>query len=266
MSTGNIEALRKKHGFIRHDMIIRPRLIMTLQAKWKRGKTHFSLTAPKPLVYYNIDDGLEGVIQKFPQYQDDILVYELPGPDRLQEDGQGEAEEVWEKFEQSFVDSIRCPDVKTIVVDTGTELWEILRLARFGSLSKIRGFSKEAAKFAYTPVNREFRGFLRLITKVPDKNLILTHKMKPMYIDDKRTRDYERAGFGDVEFIAQAVVELDRTDPTEDDPNTTFFLKVLDSRHNPSANGLVLSGEMCNFPMLASMIVEGTTPLDWGME
>jgi hypothetical protein len=254
------DSLKKGYGFTSLDTATYPRLIVAAQARWKRGKSHFALTAPKPMVFYNIDDGLEGVSAKFAEFKDDILLYELPTPDKLQEDGQDEAEKIWTKFEDSFTASLRCSDVRTIVVDTATELWEILRLARFGSLSKIKGFSKEAAKFAYTPVNREFRGFLRQIAKHPEKSLILNHQMKPEYIDDKRTGRYERAGFGNIEFIAQAVIELDRRDPSEDDPNHTFLLKVLDSRHNPSVNGLVLENEMCSFPMLASMVIEGTSP------
>jgi len=268
-TSSGLETLKRKHGFVNPDVLVHPRLILAASARQKRGKTHFSLTAPKPLVYYNMDVGLEGVVHKFSKYRDQILEYPLPVPDmvrRNEDSAQDEAEKIWDKFEASFDDTIRTSDIRTVVVDTATELWELLRLARFGSLNKIKGFGKDAAKFAYGPVNAEFRRFLRQILDKSDKNLILLHKMKAEYIANERTGNWERAGFSDIDFIAQAVIELDRINPTPDDPETTFKLTVVDSRHNPTVNGTELTDPMCNFPFLASMIIEGTTPEDWGYE
>lgn len=258
-SKSGLDTLRKKHGFRHVDVAVHPRLILTVTARQKRGKTHFALGAPKPIAYYNMDMGLEGVASKYAEHQDQILEYPLPLPDPDQPDVQKEAAEIWQKFEDSFNDVLRSPDIRTIVVDTTTELWELLRLARLGSLTQVYG-----KQYAYTPLNAEFRRFLRRILDQPDKNLILLHKTKPEWIDDKRTGRYERAGFADIDFIAQAVITLDRRDPDEDNPDTIFTLKIDDSRHNPMLNGYELEDTMCTFPVLATMLIEGTDLSDWG--
>ena len=41
------------------------RLIVSIAALEKCGKTHFALTAPGPIAYFNFDIGVEGVIGKF---------------------------------------------------------------------------------------------------------------------------------------------------------------------------------------------------------
>ena len=51
-------------GFKRAQVLDLKRLILSVDAEQKRGKTHFALTAPRPLGFINLDDGLEGVINK----------------------------------------------------------------------------------------------------------------------------------------------------------------------------------------------------------
>jgi hypothetical protein len=41
------------------------RLIASVSGKEKTGKTHFALTAPEPIIFFNIDVGTEGVVGKF---------------------------------------------------------------------------------------------------------------------------------------------------------------------------------------------------------
>ena len=65
------------------------------------------------------------------------------------------------------------PAVRTISVDTATELWELLRMARFGKLTQVMPYQ-------YGPVNAEFRSLIRM-AYASDKNLILLHKMRKVY-------------------------------------------------------------------------------------
>ena len=240
----------KNVGFDHPKSVKHKTLIVSICGLEKQGKTHFSLTAPPPIAIFNIDIGTEGVVDKF---KDDkvIMEKELFVP----EDGEA-AKEEWDKFYKAYKAVLNTKHVRTIIFDTATELWELLRMARFGKLSQV-------LPVMYGPVNAEFRKVLRDAYDTPDKTLILLHKMKPVYINDKRTNKYERSGFSDTGYLVQANCEVYRNPGEEGNTNPDFNLMVLDCRQNEKLVGEVLSGPVCNFPFLASLIVEGTTPEDW---
>jgi hypothetical protein len=111
----------------------------------------------------------------------------------------------------------------------------------------------------YGPVNAEYRGLLRL-AYMADKNLIILHKMKQEYLNEKRTGKYERAGFGDTGFMVQVNIRCWRK--LNDDNQLEFGLTVEDCRQNADVAGLELSQPMCDFPTVASMIT-GTDVEGW---
>jgi hypothetical protein len=56
-----------------------PRVIAEVQAPTGVGKTHWCLEAPDPIVVFNFDQGLEGVIGKFTKKGKKIIVAGMPG-------------------------------------------------------------------------------------------------------------------------------------------------------------------------------------------
>jgi hypothetical protein len=210
---------------------------MSVSGLEKQGKTHFALTAPGPIAYFGLDIGTEGVIGKFVTNKT-IWAMEIIVP----MDGVA-ATETWNKFYSTYEAVLNMNDIRTIILDTATEAWELLRLARFGKLTQVMPHH-------YGPVNAEYRKLIRA-AYMSDKNLILLHKMKSVYVNDKRTRDYERAGFSDTGFLVQVNCQIYRDD------DGIFNLYVVDCRQNSELMGEVLSGEMCNFPMLASLVLSG---------
>lgn len=253
-----LEALLKGGQFVRASEVILPRLVAAIAAREKQGKTHLSLTAPPPIVTFNADIGLEGVVHKFLQQGKEILVYNIPMPQADSKNVEKEAGKVWDDMDAALDRVLDNPAVRTIVFDTATEIWEIVRLAYFGKLAEVKPHH-------YSGVNAEFRRFLKKVYKT-DKNLLLIQKMKAEYVNNNRTGEWEMAGFADTPFIVQAVLHPFRVDkPTKIDEDTfldkgDFGVRIHESRHNPAVNNLVLSGELATFPFLASMIIEGTTP------
>ena len=253
-----LESLLKGGKFQRAESTILARLIAAVAAREKQGKTHFSLTAPGPIVHFNADIGLEGVVHKFLAEGKEILVYDIPMPATDSKNVEKEASKVWVDLENAVDLALDNPDVRTIVFDTGTEVWEIVRLAYFGKLSEIKPHH-------YSGVNAEFRRFLKKVYKT-DKNLILIQKMKAEYVNNNRTGEWEMAGFSDTPFIVQVVVHPFRVDkPMKIDEDTVlekgdFGVRIYESRHNPAANGMVLSGPLATFPFVAVTIINGTTP------
>jgi len=247
------------------------RLIVSACGMEKEGKTHFGLTAPDPLAYFSIDMGDEGVVQKFITEGKRIIRKDMTVPK-----SQDMAEELWDgcvkggsvtpaQYKKSFIGSYHTmlarKDICSIVFDTSSELWELIRMARFGT--------KPAMPFQYAPVNAEFRALIRAAYK-SNKNLVMLHKMRKVYVNDKFNGEYERAGFGDTGYLAQVNCQMWREEAITDENGKilpgAFHLHVRDCRHNPLLAGEDMGEPMCTFPFLASMVIEGTSPADWGAE
>jgi hypothetical protein len=260
-----------------------PRLIASVSGLEKQGKNHFAFTAPGPIACLSFDTGTEGVIEKFRKGFGDnkpkdiyLADYDvnLPGGADLKQIADA-AQAIWVKFRKDYEWAIR--NARTVVADTGTEIWEILRIARFGKLTQVMPHQ-------YGPVNAEFRKLVKLAFDVKNVNAIWLHKLKAEY-DTKtvvvagqtkevsnKTGKLVRSGFGDIPFLVQfnAVVhrdsELRDWDPGKSSfrlhpvPRATddngFRLTVLDSRHNGELSGTVLEGELLNFPQLAALALD----------
>jgi len=253
-------------GLVEADDTVYPRIICSVGGKEKSGKTNFSLTAPDPIAILSTDIGTEGVVNKFKAAGKDIWIYEIEMPEKYEEavkiwDGDGSSS--YPGIQKTYKKLIKIPEIRTIIFDTSTEMWELLRIRRFGRLEKVMPFQ-------YGPVNAEFHRMLRQPYK-GQKNLILLHKVKPVYINDVRTSDYENAGFGYTPNIVQVNLETFRTVPKrkcaycdkEDGEHRHWCVKVKDCRQNPNLIDRVFIDRMCSFPILASLIIEGTDVEDW---
>src|SRR5690606_33598929 len=132
---------------------------------------------------------------------------------------QGDAEQDWNDIQEVLRAVIRSSAIRTLVVDTATELWEVARLSEFGKLEQVKSHH-------YGPVNAEFRNIIQAPYMRKDLNVIYTHKVKKEYKDDKWRGGFERAGFGDMPFLAQINIEHYRVDESEDE-DRPFAIKVI---------------------------------------
>jgi hypothetical protein len=241
-----MEQILRKYGFSNaKTRKVKPRLIISISGPEKCGKTHFSLTAPGPIALFSTDIGEEGVVGKFTDDKE-IWVMDIGQPE---EDNQAHAEDEIEIFSKAYLSLLRTNYVRTIVIDTATEIWELLRLARFGRTTQVMPYQ-------YGPVNKEFRELLREPYK-NDKNVILLHKMKEEYINDKSTGNIIRSGFKDTGYLVQINAQVYRYDDGE------FGMEVHDCRQNPDLANTELDGGMCNFQTLASLALPEVDPEAW---
>ena len=243
-----LNARLAKLGFETADRAVRPRLILSLCGLEKQGKTHFALTAPGPLCFFDLDAGTEGVVSKF----SDKDVWVKPVLKMAEGDDQDDIEREWDSFSKAYYAAFRIPEIRTIVLDTASEVWELLRLARFGRLTQVMPYQ-------YGPVNKEYRQLLRAAEK-SDKNLVLLHRMKAEYFNDKRTGRHERAGFSGTGFDVQVNARCYRYDA---DDGGEFALQVENCRQNPELAGMELTGDLCNYQMMASLALPDVDPSAW---
>ena len=233
-------------NFKKADDSVKHRLIASISAVEKQGKTHFALTAPGPIALFDFDNGLEGVLHKFSKKKE-IMVSEY-------KIGNAQTQEtyipVWDRFKREFLATMRPGNgVRTVIVDTATEAWELIRLARFGKLDQV-------LPRYYGPLNAEFKELIR-IAYTSDKNLLLLHKMKAEYINDKSTGKMTRAGWGDTGYFVQVNLELWR------DPDDGFTALVRDCRQNSELLDLQLVGDMNSFPSLAMLVFPDSKEGEW---
>ena len=234
-------------GYVTASEQVKPRLICSLYAHEKCGKTHFAFTAPAPIAYIGMDIGDEGVIQKF---QGVKTIYKADARFDLKKgkDLQDRAKEAWTYISDRYFEAFEDPAVRTIICDTGGEMWEIIRLAAFGKLTQVMPMQ-------YGPVNAEWDGMIRY-GLLRDKNVIFLHKVKEKYKGKDATGEYERKGNSGMGYLVQAEVELwkDTREPVPD----RYKCTIRTCRHRPELEDMVtLEGEDCTFSTLAAMVLYG---------
>jgi hypothetical protein len=238
------------------------RIVICTKALDKRGKTHFALTAPGPLAIVGLDTGTREVASKFIGQKELICAYHrVTGKTLNQNETMEKAEAEWETVKGSLTVAMDHPRVRTLIVDTGTEVWELLRLARFGRLESV-------LPHHYGPVNKEMRDLVKRAYEREDLNVIWIHKLKKEYKEGKKgdshwTGNYDLAGYGDIPYLVDLTLEHYWVSPTEDEPGR-FGIRVTGvGRQTPDVCGLELEGPECTFQMLAAMLYPEVDPTWW---
>lgn len=267
----------KIDGFERASKTIKPFTLMSLTARPGKGKTHFALTAPGPIGFQNLDIGTKEVMDKFIDDKEIIIqnyaieinmkainktisrkISEQAERSPLSIDVDAVIAE-WESFKRSYVALLKHPDIRTIVWDTGTEVWQLIRAARFGKLDMVE-------MHLYGPVNMEMNYLVKLAFEYR-KNLIVLHKEKPEYKErilasgkkeSYKTGGWVRDGFANMDHLVEIAGFMDY-----DRNEKEFSIRLEKCRPNPDLEGETLSGEMCNFQTLAAMAFPNVDPEVW---
>ena len=235
----------------------RNRLIVSVEGMEKKGKTHFAMTAPPPIAYFDLDIGAEGVVNKF----EDRIAGTWPPPELKYKEAaeQTQWRAIWEAYVRAYRTALASKEVRSLVIDTATELWEQCRLAHFGKAEVI-------LPNQYGPVNKAFREIITKDTYNSNKSVIFIHRQKDEYVGtinrntgkeiSVRTGRVKRAGFSDMGYLVQIIVETTR------DKNG-FHLTVKDCGPNKEINGETLGEPMNDFPTLATLVYPDTSIEDW---
>ncbi|MBW2622644.1 MAG: AAA family ATPase [Deltaproteobacteria bacterium] len=217
------------------------RVVASVAGREKTGKTHFACTGPGPVIFFNIDIGTEGVVGKFQESGKQVFVYDVRVPKGAPQDTY---KTMWTDF-RTRVDAAYGLKEGTIVMDTGTEAYELARLAHFGKLTQVMPHH-------YVEVNSEWRELMRLAYD-STMNTIFIHKMKPKWVNNQRTSEYETAGFNEMDYLTQVNLIMYREDIEGGGmPNFSAFIK--DCRQNPKISGTVLRGPMVDLGFLLSLV------------
>jgi len=187
-------------------------IIFTVIAPPKVGKTHFSMTLPERVIIYSFDLGAQ-IVRVRPEFKNkDIIIKEYPLPimDSVQARGQQqEVKAVWDKFNKDFQKDVSDPEVKTLVIDTGTHLYEIARIARAAELGQANILQHQ-----YGEVYARIRALIQQ-ARLMGKSLVITHHVRDEYVDDKKTGSLEMDGCKIIPGEVDVVMWLKKTEIKE---------------------------------------------------
>ena len=173
---------------------------MSLVGKKKTGKTTLLLSAPKPMVVFDFEFGVDRVEPRFIKQGQDIEVHRMTpaSPVKMKNEHQ-KAVDFWNDFYARYNKALEDPKVVTIGMDTFSAVWEIRRLAFLGELNLLvstRGGDarKNMRPEEYFIPNTDMKQLL-VQAKVHGKILIVTHHTRSVYEDftDSRGTKQSRA-------------------------------------------------------------------------
>lgn len=240
------------------------RLIWRGYGEQKCGKTHFALTAPGPIFIQSFDVGLEGVVEPFLAAGKDIRALEYPfDPEgyRTEKECAEAADRIWTQFVGDYKAALE--EARSVVWDTESEVWELLRYARLGAAS---GAPKD-----YAVLNNEYRSLVRKAYG-GGVNLGLLQKTKEQWISKMdpakgkmvphNTGEQVPSGMKEIGFLVQCNLKHERV--LDEEMNHHYRVTVEDVRHKA---GQGLTGQsfddVMDFTMLATGIFPDTTEEDW---
>lgn len=250
-----------------------PRIVASASAAEKSGKSHWGImTWPDPLAVISLDTGTLPIVQKarragrvviYNKFKEPEAVFTDEGKVKVVAGSERNAyEKEWDRLKDCFKVLVSNRKIRTLVVDTGTQMWELLRMARHGKLTQVMPQH-------YTATNAEMREVVTSVFERLDLNALFLHKMKKQYKarGDKEvwTGAWERAGFGDMPYLVDMNLE-----PYFNHDTMRFGIRVLDCpRSNPAVIGQEFEDaadgtKMGAFPWLAVTCYPDTTLEHWG--
>jgi hypothetical protein len=88
-------------------------------------------------------------------------------------------------------------DIASVMIDSGTQLWEDIEFAHFGRAQRIMPRDRG-------PANQEMRDILNALQ---EKNLLITHQAKEIWRNDKPTGRFEWAGWSKLDYYVNVIIE-----------------------------------------------------------
>lgn len=244
-------------------------VLMEVYGDTGTGRTTFALSAPGPIALIHAAEKLEGIVQQFTRQGKVVRLANFGAVFSGSDDEvANQANKVWTRLLTAYYDAYSW--ARTIIIDTHTEAWELLRLARFGDVKPSGG----RVDSNYGPVNAEWRSIFKYFRQQSElspttcPNLIVIGQTKDEYAKGKRnaqtgkegmgerTGNTIRAGQKEVGYMSDVVVRTER-----DIFNGNRFIAKVDKEWwNGAMRGVDLEG--VDFPTFMGVLTE-TDPEQW---
>lgn len=261
---------------------ITPRVIANIEAAQKRGKTDFCLRdTPDPIVIFNLDQGLEGVVEKFLKKGRNIIVAGMPGtggrdpktgkkrfphyhfgrpvPDPGQvrkadaylQRVSKQALPIWEQFIRDYMEALHS-NARTLVIDTATALFSLAKFAYVGM---------DKYTTADDPYGQKSGGMKSLFQGLVadgldyDKNVLWISRIKEEWKGGQPSGKFTNDGYTQLRYEVQTTIRLDVK-------RGESVAEVLDCRIDRKMNGEMWEGDEVSFRTIMAEIC-GNDPEEW---
>lgn len=215
------------------------RVVLSVWGMPKDGKTHFSLTGRTPIYYMSLDVGIQEILPKFRKKRIKVADYAMTEETDAQVYGP-----LLQEFHTDYLTALATPGPGTIVVDTATQLWQIVNKVKLDGVRAERGAGKRGAKaqiypFDYAEANTYMGGLLRRAMQQNEKDVVFIHRAKPTYTDGKATGAFEFQGFNETPSIVQATIQIIKRE--DEDGKLGWVARIESNRFDPELSGMELS-------------------------
>jgi len=233
------------------------------------GKSTLAVSAAGPIAYIHGLEKVDGVIQKARAEKDIRVVRFNPSPRAISIDRRSELAEVECKLMESAI-SDAYDWARTIILDTHTAGWEVVQLARLGTLTR-EGLSREDSRrgqLIYSEINARWKAiFAEFRERAETDNrtsLIVigrtTAEYKKVPGADRREATGKTVWAGQKETVANCDVSI-RTHRKDAD----FSAVIEKPWMNNDVRGMEIDGDsgLLNVPTILGLIT-GTDAEEWG--
>ena len=229
--------------------MVTPNIICSIAGEPKTGKSHLALTFPAKLVVFSLDVGIDPVLAKFKGKDIEVKMYPLPIIDSVKGTGMGkEILAIWRQMNDDIKAATEDPEVKSIVIDTATALYELARIARAAELGQ-----ENLLQFQYGDVYARMKAIIQR-PRIAGQNLVLTHYLRDKYIKEQNTGEKELDGWRHTEGEVDLVLVTRRELKTEKGgkKKSIIVTTIKDNRYDLALNGVEL--EMATYDDLAALV------------
>lgn len=238
--------------------------LLEINGREKSGKTTMALNSPGPIAYFDIDRRGLYAVSRARTAGKEILYVDLPLPRNLHgkdaPDVMKEHAAIWEKFIHNYqiaLDASMTGEIRTIVIDTATDLWEIKVLSHFGRTDKVMPRDRGIP-------NSDFREMVRRARNY-HANVIFIEKAKEKWENNEPSGKFERKGQPDLGFDVDCTTQTKIV--TQKGKQQKYALEVQLNGINGNLNGVTMTEEDWDsfgpFVWLASQTFEDSAPDDW---
>lgn len=244
-----------------------PRISVATRGKTKRGKTHWAIfTPPDPIAVISLDTGTRQIVDKAVAQGRVVMPFYI---DHSRRDDQAQAKKSWQDYRKALSVIRASRSIRTLVIDTISDAWDLIQLAEFGKL-------KQNNKFAYGGINAEFPGLVEEFYHAnPSINTVYIQKLKKQYTGDNWDgKSMQAVGFNGFDYL----VDLSITHIFEGGKFGFETDASEATRFGPEFSGLKFMDGECSFVDLAMNIFsdeekckrlgfgsQGADPEYWGV-
>jgi len=155
----------------------------------KTGKTTFAASAPDPLYSLGLDRGAEVI--SLHSAGREIYLKQYIAPRDLQPN---QYTSTWEDFKATYY-SILNNNRGSLLVDTETAMYELIRLARFGKLTQVMPEQ-------YGPLNAELNSMMDAAFE-SDMTVVMIRRAAPVYSGRQATGQWEDRGWSQMPYVVE---------------------------------------------------------------